>query len=214
MDSLMNYICEGDLYLLLGKYKGKSSFAHEYSVRQHAQKLFDFVSSSNDFTGIYAPFPEPDACRSLLLASALLHDVGYFINKASHHLHCSYIIKNDALLDALPDKLRLQLALCCENHRRHTLTGIEVLSQEEQRLLLQLIALLRLSDVLSSPRIHCIEYLQGEVRLRFHKDPGILFIDKLQAKSELFQALFKTRLLTGVDAATMSFSASAPLPYV
>lgn len=61
---------------------------HAHHVARLAGKIFDFLAPTESLTRHH---------RTLLLAAALLHDVGYHIANDSHHKHSLYLIANSEL---------------------------------------------------------------------------------------------------------------------
>ena len=68
--------------------KCQSGTRHTEHVAGLAAQLFD---------GLRAPFELPPEGRELLVAAALLHDVGYLINHARHHKHAYHLIQHAEL---------------------------------------------------------------------------------------------------------------------
>ncbi len=62
--------------------------AHSHQVARLAEKIFDSIATSENLTRHQ---------RTLLSATALLHDVGYHIAHESHHKHALYLIANSEL---------------------------------------------------------------------------------------------------------------------
>lgn len=187
MLSINDYLCESDAYFLLGKYKPSENFDHEKKVLEISLYFFDILISA---------FSNPYENRSLLTYSALCHDLGYFINKKNHHLHSSYIIQNDKLLQKLPTELKLPLALICENHRKLSPYGLDIFSLEDQQILLKLIAILRISDALSNPVVNDISLstTTSKLNISFATLPSDSYLTKLNTKASLFKSTFNTVL--------------------
>lgn len=84
---------------------------------------------------------------SLLETSALLHDIGYCINKRGHHKHSAYIIQHSYLTQGWAETTRQNVALLVWSHRKPLSPKRKrKLNQSSTRSLLQLSALLRVAD--------------------------------------------------------------------
>lgn len=89
--------------------------------------------------------------RRLLLAGALLHDIGQFVSYRRHHKHSMYLIENSELPGLSSDELRI-VALLARYHRRaeprDDHPGFQLLETEDRELVRKLAALLRVADAL------------------------------------------------------------------
>ena len=82
-----------------------------------------------------------------------LHDIGYFVDSKMHHKHTKNIILNDEIFNNLPKELRLMLAIVSSGHRKSIPNEINFFNIEVKKKLLNLIALLRVADVLDHKSI-------------------------------------------------------------
>lgn len=92
----------------------------------------------------------------LLLAAALLHDVGISISYQGHHKHSQEIILQSELAGFSPEELRVVACLARYHRKSHPSTDHAVfskLSPAHQELVRKLAALLRIADGLD--RTHC-----------------------------------------------------------
>jgi exopolyphosphatase/guanosine-5'-triphosphate,3'-diphosphate pyrophosphatase len=94
---------------ILAKYQVPGNVNHIRHVTELALKIFDHLALIIHF---------PPEHRILLKYSALLHDIGHFINEEEHDRHTRYIIRNDAALNLLPDQFRNLLAYIAGGHRK------------------------------------------------------------------------------------------------
>jgi exopolyphosphatase/guanosine-5'-triphosphate,3'-diphosphate pyrophosphatase len=115
---------------------------HAHQVAKLATRLFDDLKVVHHHSRRY---------RILLEVAALLHDVGYAINRQRHHRHSQYIIEN-ADIAGLTERERLLVSRLSRYHRRtpprkgHA--GLSGLGKDEVRVIQQLAPLLRLADAL------------------------------------------------------------------
>ncbi len=94
--------------LLLARRLYFNSTAHPQTVARLAIKLFDDTRAAHGMD---------DEARELLEHAAILHNVGTCINRAAHHKHALYIIRN-ATLHGFSDRERLIMANLARYHRR------------------------------------------------------------------------------------------------
>jgi exopolyphosphatase/guanosine-5'-triphosphate,3'-diphosphate pyrophosphatase len=100
---------------------------------------------------------------NLLRTAALLHDIGAYVNNASHHKHSMYLIQNSELFGlALPDAQLV--ALVARYHRRapprttHPEYGI--LDLGRRAAVAQLAAILRVADALDRSHLQQVQRLE------------------------------------------------------
>lgn len=119
--------------------------SHANQVRFLAGRLFDQLAALHGFGR---------AERQLLEAAALLHDLGTLISYDDHHLHSQTLIVNSGLPGFTPRETAL-IALLARYHRRNKprLDGFEsLMTAADEGLLMQLAAILRLSEFLERGR--------------------------------------------------------------
>lgn len=138
--------------------------AHARHVADLAVSLFDQLTNVHGLDR---------NARRILMAGALLHDVGQFISYRRHHKHSFYLISQASMPDLTPRETLL-VAIVARYHRRaepstdHELFGD--LDDEEQHDVTWLAALLRIADALDRQhRQHVVN-----VRARAGKDQLIL----------------------------------------
>ncbi|WP_028963063.1 HD domain-containing protein [Sulfobacillus thermosulfidooxidans] len=84
---------------------------HAVHVARLSLKLYDSLMGLLDF-------PSNGLWRECLETAALLHDVGYFINKRAHHRHSRYIIRHAMETQSWEDPTRSCVATLAYFHRK------------------------------------------------------------------------------------------------
>ncbi|GGJ56245.1 Ppx/GppA phosphatase family protein [Deinococcus roseus] len=114
--------------------------AHARHVTQTAKELFTHLLEHVRFL--------PEA-RSMLRAAGMLHEIGLLVGQSSHHKHSQYLIRHSGLRGYEPWQIEV-IALVARYHRktppRPTHTEYQTLSKEQQLLVRQLSAILRVAD--------------------------------------------------------------------
>jgi exopolyphosphatase/guanosine-5'-triphosphate,3'-diphosphate pyrophosphatase len=80
---------------------------HAHQVAHISEKIFDALASAESLTRHH---------RTLMIAAALLHDVGYYIASDSHHKHSLYLIRNSELT-GFSERERAVIANIARYHR-------------------------------------------------------------------------------------------------
>ncbi len=140
----------------------------------------------------------------LLRVSAMLHEVGGFINERSHHKHSMYIIQNSDIF-GLSSRDRKLVALIARYHRKGlpspSHSGYSSLSRRERIIVSKLAAILRVADALQRTHLHKVAHLGLKL------EPGSLVITikhgadisleqiALAEKSLLFERVFGRKIL-------------------
>lgn len=164
--------------------------AHARKVAGLALALFDQLHREHELG---------EAERRVLLAAALLHDVGQFISYRRHHRHSHYLISNSELPGFTPDQIEL-VALVARYHRRaepkDAHPEFAALSRNDQSRVRRLAALLRVADALDrehEQKVTAVEarVADGEVELEI-QGSGDLLLEQwaLQKKSRMFEQEF------------------------
>jgi exopolyphosphatase / guanosine-5'-triphosphate,3'-diphosphate pyrophosphatase len=116
--------------------------AHAQQVARLSLLLFDQLADALEFG---------EADRLLLLAAALLHDIGQFIAYRRHHKHSHYLISNASLPDLTPHETEL-VALISRYHRRAEPSpeheGFTDLDDSDRDRVTRLAAVLRVADAM------------------------------------------------------------------
>jgi exopolyphosphatase/guanosine-5'-triphosphate,3'-diphosphate pyrophosphatase len=108
----------------------------------------------------------PQECEELLEYAALLHDIGYFYGYEAHHKH-AYELITEANIPGLNDREKAIVANVARYHRgarpkgKHE--GFAALSQEDQEIVTQLGAILRLADGLDRGHTNAVKDLECEI---------------------------------------------------
>jgi exopolyphosphatase/guanosine-5'-triphosphate,3'-diphosphate pyrophosphatase len=137
--------------------------------------------------------------RRLLVAAALLHDIGSFIGYKRHHKHSLYIISQSELPGLTPTEI-LMVANIARYHRKNTPSAHHAafveLDEKDRERVVKLSALLRLADALDREHLQRIE----SVRVDIDKDVlelsvtgrGDLLLERwaLQRKAQFFEKTF------------------------
>jgi exopolyphosphatase / guanosine-5'-triphosphate,3'-diphosphate pyrophosphatase len=168
--------------------------AHGRHVAKLAASLFDQTRALHEL--------KPDD-RRLLIAAAILHDVGTFIGYKRHHKHSLYIIAESELPGLNPNEI-LVVANIARYHRKNTPSAhhdpFTKLDEKNQERVVKLSAILRIADALDREHLQRIE----EVRIEMEKDVlelcvtgrGDLLLERwaLQQKTQFFEKTFKVKV--------------------
>jgi exopolyphosphatase/guanosine-5'-triphosphate,3'-diphosphate pyrophosphatase len=137
--------------------------AHAEHVARLALSIFDQLLAARPRLLAHADAPE---ARTILEASAVLHDAGYLINYARHHKHSYHLIMH-ADLDGLTARQVELVANIARYHRRAEPSlrhaNFAKLAREDRRLVEVLAAILRIADGLD--RAHTQGVRSVEVRV-------------------------------------------------
>jgi exopolyphosphatase/guanosine-5'-triphosphate,3'-diphosphate pyrophosphatase len=165
--------------------------AHGQHVAKLALSLFDQLQELHQL--------EPEE-RRLLLAAAILHDVGTFISYKRHHKHSLYIISASELPGFSPSDLQV-IANIARYHRKsgpapHHEAFVR-LSEREQELVRRLAAILRLADAMDREHRQIVKQVRTRVDdsklvLELEGD-GDLLLERwaLQQKAGLFEKVYE-----------------------
>lgn len=187
--NIKNYLKEEELTIILNKYIVKNN-SHEKKVTYFALALFDMLETTFNFSSEE---------RNLLKYSALLHDIGYFIDSKAHHKYTKYIILNDEVFNNLPKELKLMLAIVSSGHRKSIPYEINFCNAEIQKNLLNLIALLRVADVLDHKSILGFIFKKNDEKLNeliinLKNNCSKKILKKIFKKTILFKEIFSINI--------------------
>jgi exopolyphosphatase / guanosine-5'-triphosphate,3'-diphosphate pyrophosphatase len=174
--------------------KCRSNERHCEHVARLAGTIFDALSD---------PHRLPANARDILVAGALLHEIGYLINHSKHHKHAYHLIMHGELLGFSAREVEL-IANVARYHRRalpkSAHENFQRLAKEERRLVRCLSGILRVADGLDRTHSQCVtglrcESVNGTIRviLDSPSDPEVEIWDA-ERKAELFEKAFDARL--------------------
>jgi exopolyphosphatase/guanosine-5'-triphosphate,3'-diphosphate pyrophosphatase len=148
--------------------------------------------------------------RRLLIAAALLHDVGTFIGYKRHHKHSLYIIA-ESELPGLTAAEMLMVANVARYHRKNTPAEhheyFTRLDEKNRERVVKLSAILRLADALDREHLQRVEKVHADVVPDALKltatGRGDLLLERwaVQRKAQFFEKTFnvKVQLETTTD---------------
>jgi exopolyphosphatase / guanosine-5'-triphosphate,3'-diphosphate pyrophosphatase len=164
---------------------------HARHVTRLALALFDSLADLHELG---------PADRRVMLAAAMLHDVGVFIDHRRHHRHSHYIISQSELPGFTPDEIQL-VANVARYHRKAGPTPAHEayarLSEPDRLRVRALASLLRVADALDREHLQKVRNLVA----RIDDDAVVLTVGAhgdllleqwaLQRKSDLFRDTFR-----------------------
>jgi exopolyphosphatase/guanosine-5'-triphosphate,3'-diphosphate pyrophosphatase len=164
--------------------------AHSVHVARLAGQLFDQLTSTH---GLGA------RDRRLLIAAAILHDIGDFVSLKGHHKHSLYLISRAELSGFTPREMFL-VGNIARYHRKGAPTvrhaEFAFLSNADRERVRRLAALLRIADALDKEhreKIRRVEVSQHDGRIEIAAGrSGDLLLERwaLEKKSDLFRRVF------------------------
>jgi len=186
MLNITNYLNDSELLKILDKYNVFDISTHCRKVSSCALRLFDSLNPNNEFK-----IEE----RNLLYYSAILHDIGYFINKENHHKHTKYIILKEPLLDNLPSVLRENLALIASGHGKYIDDCIQYYPYKDKIIILKLISLLRIADSLDHKHnlhvtLENVEMKKSILNIQIRGTASNIILKKFKKRSSLFSKVY------------------------
>lgn len=186
MLNIVNYLNEMDLLKVLDKYNVFDIKIHGSTVSIYALRLLNSLSP-------YYEFKEEE--RNLLHYSALLHDIGYFINKENHHKHTKYIILEESLLDNVPSVLRDSLAFIASGHGKFTYETLDFCSNKEKDVFLKLLSILRIADALDHKHnlgvsLEKVEIKDYTLNIQIKGEASNIILKSIKKKSHLFSKIY------------------------
>lgn len=146
--------------------------------------------------------------RRILLAAALLHEIGGFISFKRHHKHSLYLISQSELPGFSPEEM-LMIANVARYHRKSPPSSrhdqFTRLSAGEQERVCRMAALIRLADALDREHLQKVSDLRVEIRggkaILLIRGTGDLLLERwaLQNKSDYFNRLFNMQVILDVQ---------------
>ncbi len=136
--------------------KCRSNELHCEHVASLAGQIFD---------GLHVAYDLPPWGREILQAGALLHDIGYIINHATHHKHAYHLIMHGDLPGFSPHEVEL-IANVARYHRRafprKRHANLRQLGGEDRRVITKLAAILRVADGLDRAHSRMVAGVRAE----------------------------------------------------
>lgn len=112
----------------------------------HARKVADLAGQLFDALAPVHGGSRPE--RDLLVAAALLHDVGHLIGERDHHRHSRYLIRRDAVLAGWSPEAREWVGLLAANHRKVREVQMKKAPKPVREAIRPWASILRIADVL------------------------------------------------------------------
>jgi exopolyphosphatase/guanosine-5'-triphosphate,3'-diphosphate pyrophosphatase len=114
--------------------------------------------------------------RRILLAAAVLHDIGAYVGYKKHHKHSLYLISQSEIPEFTPGEIDI-IANLARYHRKGVPTAdheaFTRLPEDDRARVVKLSSLLRIADALDREHIQAV----SEVRARIEKDRVILELE-------------------------------------
>lgn len=156
--------------------------------------------------------------RELLEFASLLHDIGYYISRSSHHKHSLYLIKQADWSGFQPEEIDV-MANVARYHRRSTPkdrhSAYRKLPRNQQKLVNQLGSFLRMANGLDRSHFQNVSHLRAElddenlhVQIRTKGDPQLEIWGGRRA-SDLFQQTFNVNVRITADVTSVPIIDSA-----
>ena len=173
---------------------------HAHHVAKLAGKIFDFLTPKENLTRHH---------RTLLLAAALLHDVGYHIANESHHKHSRYLIANSELT-GFSEPERAVIANIARYHRgplpKHSHAEYNALNGADRETVCRLGGIVRLADALDrhhDSRVSDLEcHMNAAVNLELESSLDCTNeLLEAERKKDLFEQAFQKTLNLSVKRA-------------
>ncbi len=195
MKDIKNYMDKSSLLNIIEHYHPAACYDHETRVKDYSLQLFDFLALYYDLV------PEE---RSLLEASAWLHDIGHSVSAHKHDYHTLVLISKDQVFDFLPDKLRSVLAIIAGGHRKKISSDISILNKKGQKTIYRLTAILRFADAIDYYRrddvsIEQIRWCNRFVVMAFKGSMLDYIFERIRKKGFLFEEVFAPFRLENIN---------------
>ena len=142
--------------------------------------------------------------ETLLIVSALLHDIGLFVSNRSHHKHSMYLIMNSDLFGLGARDLAL-VGMVARYHRRAfprpTHEGYAILDRQSRVAVSKMASILRLADALDSGHVQRIRNVELTVEpgafVITAGDHAKLMLERyaLQQKGQMFEQVYGMKVV-------------------
>jgi exopolyphosphatase/guanosine-5'-triphosphate,3'-diphosphate pyrophosphatase len=167
---------------------------HALHVARLAGSLFDQLRKVHKLE---------DSDRRILLAGAVLHDIGVYVGYKKHHKHSLYLVSQSEIPEFTPREIEI-IGNLARYHRK----GVPAdhhdhftrLSDEDRDRVARLSSILRVADALDREHIQAV----SEVRVRIQKDRCVLELEgtgdlllerwALRRKMNLFEDTFELKV--------------------
>lgn len=171
--------------------------AHAAHVVKHSKKIFDAIKKE---------YALDDRLRLLLEISALLHDIGGFINQSAHHKHSYYIVRNSELFGLNKDDIEI-ISHVVRYHRKalpgagSSHSGFNSLDRNVRMSIMKLASILRVADALDSGHSQKLEIQSVSIEEQILKIVTETSIDhslesiSLKYKCDLFEEIYGMNVL-------------------
>lgn len=191
------------------------NLAHKYQVDlESGERIATFAGSLFDQT--QGKLHEWGAAeRELLMAAAILHNIGHYVSHSSHHKHSYYLVRNAELLGYTEAELEV-IANLARYHRKSAPKKKHdnyknLATKRDRQIVEQLSPLLRLAVALDRRRIGAIAAIRGvydadEKAFHLHlqaanpEDDCHLELWSLEQKKECFESEFDVQLVVKIEA--------------
>ncbi len=173
-----------------------ANIEHAKQIEEYSTKLFDALNN--------VVFCHSEKEKKYLIEASRLHDIGYFIEKKSHHKHSMNIILEEGL-DGY-NEYETQIIANIARYHRGSFPNIEKhknyasLQENDQQLVKELSSILRISDGMDKPHKNLIlrmraENEENQINLYLKTigfKPNLKMAEK---KKELFEETFNKKLV-------------------
>lgn len=172
----------------------RADLKHAHRVAYLAQQLFDDLRPLHQLGGEH---------RRLLMAAAVLHDIGYLVSHTEHHKHSAYLIENSELT-GFTESETVMIANVARYHRsslpkpRHPYYA--ALPPEARTTVRKLAALLRIADALDRDhegRVRSVRVEPGTKTVRLVAActrPSETTLWRMEERADLFEQEFGKRI--------------------
>lgn len=167
---------------------------HGIHVSELAMSLFDQLRELHVLS---------EGERELLKYGALLHDIGYFVNRSGHHKHGQYIVMNAGISGFSNDEMII-LGNIIRYHRKSLPTRdhfhFKVLNQQQRYVIRALAGILRIADNLDRGHRHLVESVRVRtqpetVKIEVNASDSVdIEIASAMEQKELFEQVFQRKL--------------------
>jgi exopolyphosphatase/guanosine-5'-triphosphate,3'-diphosphate pyrophosphatase len=174
--------------------------SHGVHVARLSESLYDQLEPLHELDG---------TGREILLAAAVLHDIGQSISYQKHHKHSHYLIAQSELPGFQPADIAL-IAVVARYHRKAAPSEkheeFAALDEDDQALVTRLVPILRIADALDREHQETVKSVtvsidEGAVRLELEGE-GDMALERwaVRRKGELFEKTFEHKLeMAGED---------------